>query len=132
MVAIGGSLSFLSVLPSRRSTRHISVSSPTTITRSPTCRARFGVAIRSIPERLTRVTLTLYIECRRSFANVFPLILSCVTMIRRETSTDSDSCQSISVFRPIKDIIASSSARLATIFTTSSCWSTVSACGVKY
>ena len=110
IVTMGGSFNLFSVLPSSFSTLLMFSSSPTTITRSPTCKVRLVAPSRSIPERFTRVILTPKSVRRRSDPSVFPLILLWVITIRRETRCFSESFQSSSAGSPIKAVIVSASA----------------------
>jgi len=104
-------------LPSTLATRSTASCWPTTITRSPTCRVRCGSANRSIPERLTRVTLTPNMPRKCISPNFFPLISDLVIKIRRDTIGISCFSQSTCTSFPMKAVIASASSSEQTMNT---------------
>ena len=108
-VIMFGSLRRFKELPSTLATRSTASSEPTTMTRSPTCSIRLGLANRSTPERLTRVMLTLYMLRKFSIPSFFPFISGLVTKIRRDTIGISCFSQSTCTSRPIKATMASES-----------------------
>ena len=83
-----GSLRRFMELPRTFSTASMAEGVPTTLTRSPTCRLRRGVATRSMPARLMRVMLMPPQDWRRrSSPRRLPLTSGLVTRMRRLRSS---------------------------------------------
>ena len=91
-------------------TRNGNATEPTTVTRSPNCSLRLGVAIRSTPARLTRVMLVPRLERICIWLMVLPLMPGLVMRIRRVISSLPNCSQSISTCSPSKAMIGSCTA----------------------
>jgi len=72
-------------LPKRFSTFAIFFSGPTTVTRSPICNSKAGLATKSTPARFTLVTLTPNPPLKCNCPNVLPLISERVIKMRLDT-----------------------------------------------
>ena len=99
---------------------------PTIVTRSPICNCNWGLATRSTPERLTRVTLAPKLLRIFNCANVLPFSSGLVIRIRREISSLFSCSHSTSIGLPKNAVIASISIGVAITNISSPRWSSVS------
>ena len=111
MIRFGSFRRFIE-LPNTFSTFDTAVSVPTTLTRSPTCRLKFGFATKSTPARLIRVMLIPYSLRNFKSPKRFPFSSGFVIRIRRLTNWLSiriHCLRSMSMASPMKILIFSAS-----------------------